>query len=58
MMSSCVYAKRGDASEDVFRLGLGRIAKHSALIRFWLCGEIEDEEIGFKEITLCMMSWK
>ena len=58
MMSSSVDVKRGDASEDVFRLGLSRTAKRSALIRFWLCGEREDDEIDFKEITLCMMSSK
>ena len=58
MMSSSVDAKRGDAGGDVCRLGFSRIAKRSTLMRFWLCGEIEDEEIGFKEITLCMVSWK
>ena len=57
-MSSSVDAKRGDASGDVCRLGFSRIAKRSARMPFWLCSEIEDEEIGFKEITLCMMSWK
>ena len=58
MFSSSVEAKRGDADGDVWRLGFSKIAKRSARMRFWLCGEIEDEEIGFKEITLCMMSWK
>ena len=58
MISSSVGSKRGDTSEEVFRLWLGRTANRSALIRFWLYGETEDEEIGFKEITLCMMSWK
>ena len=57
-MSSSVEAKRGDAGGDVCRLGFSKIAKRSALMRFWLYGEIEDEEIGFKEITLCMVPWK
>ena len=39
--------------ENVWRLGFSIIAKLSTRMCFWLCGEIEDEEIGFKEITLC-----
>ena len=58
MFSSSVEAKLGDAGGDVWRLGFSRIAKRSARMRFWLYGEIEDEEIGFTEITLWMVSWK
>ena len=58
MISSSMDVKLGDAGEDVCRLGFSKIAKRSARMRFWLCGEIEDEEIGFKEITLCMVPWK
>ena len=58
-MSSFVKAEFGDADREVRRLGFDRKAKCSARIRFWLCGEIEDEERGFKEITLCMVvSWE
>ena len=58
MISSSMEAKRDDVGEDFCRLGFSRIAKRSTLMRFWLCGEIEDEEIGFTEITLWMVSWK
>ena len=56
MISFAVGLKRGDTSEEVFRLWLGRTTNRSTWIRFGLCGEIEDEEIGFKEITLCMVA--
>ena len=52
MMSSSMDVKCGDAGGDVCRLGFSRIAKRSTRMRFLLCGEIEDEEIGFREITL------
>ena len=58
MLSSLMDAKRGDAGKDVCMLGFSKKAKRSTLMRFWLCGEIEDEEIGFKDRTLWMMSWK
>ena len=58
MISSSAGSTRCDTSEEVFRLWLGRIANRSARILFWLCGEREDDEIDFKEITLCMMSSK
>ena len=52
MISSFGGSKRCDTSEVFFRLWLGRITNRSARIRFRLCGETEDEEIRFKEITL------
>ena len=57
--SSSVGAELGDVGGDVRILGFSRIAKRSTRMCFWLCGEIQDEEIGFKEITLCMVApWK
>ena len=59
IFSASVRAKFGDAGEENRRLGFDREAKRSARIRFCLCGEIGDEERGFKEITLCMVvSWE
>ena len=49
----------GDVDTENRRLGFDRQAKRSARILLWLCGKIEEEERGFKEITLCMvMSWE
>ena len=59
IFSSSVKTELGDAGGEVRRLGFSIIAKRSARMHFWLCGEIEDEEIGFKEITLSMVvPWK
>ena len=59
MFSVSVRVTFGDAGAENRRLGFDRTAKRSARILFWLCGEIGDEERGFKEITLCMVvSWK
>ena len=40
----------------MIQVGFSRIAKRLARMRFWLCGEIEAEDIRFKEITLCMVA--
>ena len=45
----------GDADAENRELGFDRQAKRSARILLWLCGKIEEEERGFKEITLCMV---
>ena len=59
MFSASVRGKFGGVGEENRRLGFDRTSKRSTRIRFWLCGEIGDEERGFKEITLCMVvSWK
>ena len=49
----------GDVDTKNRRLGFDTQAKRSTRILLWLCGEIEEEERGFKEITLCMViSWE
>ena len=59
MFSASVRAKLSDIGGENWRLGFDRKEKRSTRIHFWLCGEIEDEERGFKEITLCMVvPWK
>ena len=58
MFFASVTVKFGYAGGEDRRLGFDK-AKRSARIHFWLWGEIEDEERGFKEITLCMVvSWE
>ena len=42
-------------NEESFRLWRGRAENVSARIRFCLCGDTKDEEIGFKEMNRCMM---
>ena len=57
--SASKRATFGDVDTENRRVGFDRQAKRSARILLWLCGEIEEEERGFKEITLCMViSWE
>ena len=41
--------------EESFRLWRGRAENFSPRIRFYLCGEKDVAEIGFRELTRCMM---
>ena len=55
MSSAFERANFGDVDVENRRLGFDRQAKRSTRILLWLCGEIEEEKRGFKEITLCMV---
>ena len=53
--SSTEESKFFGGGKESFRLWRGRAENFSSCIRFCLCGETDVAEIGFKEITRCMM---